>query len=127
MTLLAPGEATLARAREVLLTMDYRDAARLVRQDRLDDAIAVFARIQAESTNPALQQQVAAQLEKLESTAQTLRFGALYRKFTNLLADRQFDRAGAVLRELDALAQPGRQREEVEKLGKRLAALRDPD
>lgn len=115
----------LARAREVLLTMDYRDAARLVRQDQLDDGIALFARILTETTNPALQQQVEAQLGKLESTAQILQFSQLYRQATHQLADRQLDDAAATLAELDAVAQAGRQRDEVDKLTKKLAAMRN--
>ncbi len=124
MALLAADDAALARAREVLLTMDYRDAARLVRQDQLDDATLLFARILAQTTNPALQQQVEEQLGKLESTAHALHFSELYRKVTNLLADRQLTAAADALKELDAIAQPGQQRAEVERLTKKLAAMR---
>ena len=122
---LGASEQTLTRSHEVLLTMDYRDAARQVRQNNLEEAIALFARILAHTTNPALQQQVEEQLGKLESTTQVLQFSNLYRKVTNLLAGRQIEAAAAALRELDAITQPGRQREEYEKLSKRLAALQN--
>ncbi|MEE8524957.1 MAG: hypothetical protein V3T72_13565, partial [Thermoanaerobaculia bacterium] len=97
---LGADEATLARSREVLLQMDYRDANRLVRDGRLDDAIAVFARIQAETANPALQRQAAERLEKLEPAAQHNRFGALYNQAANLLKEGRNDEAAAVAEQL---------------------------
>ncbi|MEM7351038.1 MAG: hypothetical protein AAF657_09550 [Acidobacteriota bacterium] len=115
---------TLQRARDILLKMDYNEAGRLVRQKRLDDAIALFARIEAESRDPRLQQQAAAQLAKFESTAQALQFSELYKTAVRQLSARQTSAAEATLDKLEALAQPGRQREETDRLRRAAAKQR---
>ncbi len=118
--------ATLERSREVLLTMDFREAVRLVRHERVDDAIAIFARIQAESRDPALQERAAAELEKFESTLQARRFSDLYQEAVRRLAAGETDAAVAVLGKMEEIARSGRQREEVEKLRQAAARLQAP-
>ncbi len=114
--LLGADAATLERSREVILTMDFRDAVRLVRQERVDDAIALFARIRAESRDPALQERAAAELEKFESTLQARRFSELYYQAVGLLSAGETESVAAVLAEMEQIARPGRQRQEIEKL-----------
>ncbi|MEO1368438.1 MAG: tetratricopeptide repeat protein, partial [Acidobacteriota bacterium] len=57
--------ATLGRAREILLQMDYREAVRLVRGGDSEEAVALFGRVQAETRDEALRQLVEEQLKKL--------------------------------------------------------------
>ncbi len=106
-------EATLRRAAEILLQMDYLEAARMVRGDRLDEAIDMFARIQALSRDPSLQQQAAKQLEKLEPAAQRDRFWDLYNETVQLLHADRFEEATAAAATLLELAKPGLQKKEA--------------
>ncbi len=124
MHLLGADAATLERSREVLLTMDFREAVRLVRQENVDDAIALFARIRAESRDPALQERAAAELEKFESTVQARRFGELYKQAVRLLSAGETESGAAVLDEMGAIARPGRQQEAVAKLRQKAEARR---
>lgn len=109
-------EATLGRAAEMLLQMDYREAAQRVRDKKLDDAIAVFARIQAETNDPALRQQVAEQLEKLEPKMQRDRFWELYNETVQLLHADRVEEAVAVVGRLLEVAKPGLQQKEARDL-----------
>ena len=114
--LLGADAATLERSREVILTMDFREAVGLVRQEHVDDAIALFARIQAESRDPALQERASVELEKFESTLQARRFSELYQEAVRLLSAGETKSATAVLGKMEEIARPGRQREAIEKL-----------
>ncbi len=118
--------ATLERSREVILTMDFREAVRLVRRERVADAIALFARIRAESRDPALQERASTELEKFESTLQARRFSELYREAVRLLSTGETESAAAILARMDEIAQPGCQREEVEKLRQAAERRRAP-
>ncbi len=114
--LLGADAATIERSREVILTMDFREAVRLVEKKHVDDAIALFAHIRAESRDPALQERAAAELEKFESTLQARRFGELYLEAVRMLAAGETESAATILGEMAEIARPGKQRQEVEKL-----------
>jgi Tfp pilus assembly protein PilF len=109
-------EATLGRAAEMLLQMDYRVAAQRVREKKLDDAIAIFARIRAETSDPALRQQVAEQLEKLEPKMQRDRFWELYNETVQLLHADRVEEAVTVVGKLLEVAKPGLQQKEARSL-----------
>ena len=109
-------EGAVDRAAEILLQMDYGEAARLAREDRLDDAIAIFARVQVTSGDPALQQRAAEQLEKLEPKAQRDRFWDLYNETVRLMHADRFTEAAAAADRLREIAKPGLQQEEARNL-----------
>ncbi len=113
---LGADDATLGRAREVQLRMDYREANRLVKDTRLDDAIAVFAGIAAETTDPSLRQQTEQRLSLLEPAAQYNRFGALYNEAVQLLREHRTQAAADVIARLEEITKPGRQRQMVDTL-----------
>ena len=126
----------LGRAREILLQMDYREANRLVRKEnRLDDAIALFTRIQASSQDPNLRQRAAERVEKFAQAQAQNQFNQLFletwRAVDEALAAAAASDAAtppsATLQSLNAqldtlrgLAQPGLQQEAVDGLRQRL-------
>lgn len=72
-------QSDLSRAQEILLQMDYREANRLIRQKgRMGDAIALFARIHAQSQDPALRQRAAGRMTDLATTPQQTQFVTLF-------------------------------------------------
>lgn len=112
-------EYELTQARELLLQMDYRQATRLVRQKKqLDDAVALFARVEARTTNPGLKTMAAEGLEKFATYSEHKRFVALYFETESLLTREKYDPEAfqTKLRELDGMAKPGAQRDAVEEL-----------
>lgn len=105
--------ASLGRAQEVRLQMDYHDAQRYYRQGNYDDAIALFTRIQAESQNPALKQAVDAALEDIAPVVDFKRFSELYNEAVVLLKTNDFEKTDAVLQELEGLAKAGMQEKAI--------------
>ncbi len=71
---------TLGRAQEILLQMDYREAAQRVRKGRADDAIALFARIQSTTQDPGLKEKAEEQLDKLSMVGDYRGFIDLYNR-----------------------------------------------
>lgn len=121
----------LGRAREILLQMDYREANRLVRKEnRLDDAIALFTRIQAASQDPNLRQRAAERIEKFAKAQSQNRFNQLFldtwRGVDDAMAGDAAPDAATMealklqLETLTGLARPGRQQEAVDELRQRL-------
>lgn len=114
---------TLTRAREVLLRLAFYEADRLIHQDRHDDAIGLFGRIQSQTTDPRLRQQVTDRIALLERAEE-------YNWFIDRLLDSQermangdLQGAAVLLDELRQTARPGKQTEVVEALVERLAGL----
>lgn len=113
--------ADLARGQEILLQMDYQEANRLVRKEnRLADAVALFARIQAESQDATLRQRAAERIEKFASALEHNRFASLYvqaveglRSSTTHPQPAESDSLGEILDELARIAKPGLQAKAV--------------
>jgi tetratricopeptide (TPR) repeat protein len=66
--------ATLAASRQVLHQLDFQYAGALARERRFDDAVAIFARVQAGADDPGLRQRAAESLSKVEAGATGNRF-----------------------------------------------------
>lgn len=113
-------ETEMARADELLLQMDYREANRLVRKDNnLADAVALFARIQAKSQNPALRERAAERIAKFSDAMAHNRFAELYVQAVRQLrtgAEGSKAQLDGVLDELQSLAKPGLQTQAVKEL-----------
>lgn len=104
---------TLARARDVRLQMDFQEANRLLSQDRLGDAAALFARIEAESTSPALSRQAGEQVARVAAAAEHNRFIEGYREAARLYNAGEHPAARAILEGLLAQVPAGGRQEEV--------------
>ena len=98
---LEASDEMLARASETLVQMAYRDAAALVRETRLEEALPLLARVLGETTDPNLRASVEALLPKLIPVAQHNRFAARYLEALDLVRQGAFDEALTVI---DALA-----------------------
>ena len=111
--------SVLARGRQTELRLMLYQGQALVRAERLDDAVAVFAQVMAEADDPALADAAARQLEFVAKVTQRNLYASLYQK-----AEAQIDafhpEAAASVEELLALAKPGLQREAAEALAERL-------
>lgn len=124
-------DSELGRAKEILLQMDYREANRLVRKEnRLDDAIALFTRIQASSQDPNLRQRAAERVEKFAKAQAQNEFNRLFLETWQTVDDAMGSETppeAAILESLNAqidrlggLARPGLQQEAVDGLRQRL-------
>ncbi len=125
MARMGAGRADLARAAEILLQMDYREANRLVRQEnRLEDAIALFARVRAESMDPALRQRADERITKLATAAQHNQFADLYQRTVDLWRQSAEDPTSLemALVELESRARSELQKKAVASLRQRVAA-----
>lgn len=116
-------ERTLTRAREVLLRLAFYEADRLIHQERHDDAIGLFARIQSETTDPRLRQQVTDRIALLERAEEYNRFIDRLLESQERMANGDLEGAEALLEELKETARPGQQTEVVEALAERLMGL----
>lgn len=106
--------ATLVRSREVRYQLDFLEADRRVKDDRPEDAVAVYAEILARSANPRLVEDARQRLELLAAVEQHNRFAALYQQVAKLVDSGEPDarvEAAPLLEELLALARPGLQTE----------------
>lgn len=124
--LLEADAATLDRAREVLLQLDFREATELMRQQRMDDAVAVFAYVQATTHDPALAARAAEYLDTAANASRHNRFVEPYNRAVRLLEAGDLAAAAAVIDELAATALPGRQADAVARLREWLEDLRAP-
>jgi tetratricopeptide (TPR) repeat protein len=121
-------EPTLTRAREVLLRLAFYEADRLIYQEHHDDAIGLFARIQSQTTDPRLRQQVTDRITLLERAEEYNRFIDRLLESQERMAHGDLAGAQALLDELRETARPGEQTEVVEALAERLAGLQsEPD
>ncbi len=94
---LGADEVTLARARETRIQMMYRQAASLVRETRLDEALPLLTRVITETTNPNLRASVEKLIPQLLPVARHNRFAKGFLEALDLY------RAGAVTEARDAL------------------------
>lgn len=115
---------TLRGARETRLRLLLHEAEALAREDRLDDAVALLARVRAETTDPSLAETAAAQLQLVARAAQHNRYAELYQRAAERLAAGD-PAAREVLAELAATARPGVQTEAVAALAARLGEAAD--
>lgn len=114
---------TLGRAREILLQMDYRDAARMVSRGQAEEAIALFARIQAETKNEALRETIEQQLEKLSIVGDYRDFFELYNQAAEAINSGQKERAQELVDRLAQGALEPWQLGQVKRLKRGLAQL----
>lgn len=103
--------ATLARARETLVQMAYREAAALVRETRLEEALPLLARVLAETTDPELRESVETLVPKLIPVAQHNAFAARYLEALDLLRQGARDASLEGIEALESEATSERQRE----------------
>ncbi|HEX9736277.1 MAG TPA: tetratricopeptide repeat protein [Thermoanaerobaculia bacterium] len=122
--LLQADAAILARAREIVLQLEFREGTELMRQDRLDDAVAVLAHVQASTRDPDLAERAAEYLGTAAKASRHNRFVEPYNRAVRLLEAGDLEAAVAAIEELAADARPGRQAEAVASLRERLAELR---
>ncbi|HSL82978.1 MAG TPA: hypothetical protein VLF66_09385, partial [Thermoanaerobaculia bacterium] len=90
-------DTLLVRAREVRLQLTLQEAHRLATNDRLDDAVALLAVVQAESTNPAVSEQAAALFDKLERAERHNRFAEAYTEAVRLYHAGDLEAAAAAV------------------------------
>ena len=112
--------ATLGRAQEIHLQMDYREAARLVRKGSTEEAIALFVRIQTETQNPALNEQVQQQLDKLSIVGDYRGFIDLYNQAARAINAGETETARDRVETLAAQASQDWQKGQVQKLRRSL-------
>ena len=113
----------LERAREILLRMDLQKANELARQNKLDDAVALYVQIQAETSDPAVAQQATANLSMMVKAEQANDYIAAYNEAVHLLRAGDNVAVAGVIAELTAAAEPGWQREVLRVLRDKLVAL----
>jgi len=113
-------EATLARAREVLFRLAFFEADRLISQGRHQDAVGIFAEIQAGTRDPRLHRQVTERIALLKRAEEYNRFIDLLLECQERIANDDLDGATTQLAELRDMAHPGKQTEVVEALARRL-------
>ncbi len=116
--------ATLVRAREIQLKLDYQVANQLVRQRELDDAILIYLQILEETQDPALRQLATDQLAKADGAANSLRFGRRYRTAVELLQAQQLDALVPLLAELQAQARSERQKDAAQRLAVKIEEVK---
>ena len=112
---------TLGRAQEILLQMDYREAAQLVRKGKADDAIALFAHIQTTTQDPGLKQKAEEQLEKLSMVGDYRGFIDLYNQAAEAVNTGDSAKAQELVNQLSAKAEQPWQQGQVKKLRRALA------
>ncbi len=107
-------EAEKQRASEVLMQMDYNTVDQLVRAHKLDDAVAVLVRVQAESSSEMLRTRAAKKFTLIEPAAQHNQFATQY--LDAVARWRSDDAPGArvLLETLAEEARPGKQIEAVQ-------------
>lgn len=110
---------TLAQAREIRLQLAFAEANALSRAGELDDAVAVLARIRAETRSPTTAERAAAQLGLVATAAAHNRFAASFQRASDLIAADDPE-APEALAELGEIVRPGRQTEFYEALVERL-------
>jgi len=108
---LGADEARLARAREIRYQLEYRIANRLMKEQNLDDAVALLSRITSDSTDPALRERAAAQLDLVVKVAQHNRFVVAYNAVVAALTQGDAAAGFRALERLREVAKPGIQRE----------------
>ncbi len=115
------GEELLARAREVRLQLTLQEAHALASAGELDDAVALFAVVRAEATNPALAEQAATLLERVSRAEAHNRFAASYTEAVELFRAGELEAAAARVEEMMESATPGRQMDSLRQLRARIA------
>lgn len=111
--------ATLARGREIELRLMLHQGNALVRSERLDDAVALFAQVMTETKDEALADAASHQLEFIATVTQRNLYASLYQRASGLI-DAGEPEAAKTVQELLAMARPGLQREAAEVLAERL-------
>jgi tetratricopeptide (TPR) repeat protein len=114
--------AAVARARELMLQMDFRQAAGLMSEQKVAEAQAILARIQAQTTDPTMRQRAGEEIARLSEATQKRRFAELYNEAVRLWNVGRRDAAIAKVGELAALAEPGQQTEVVAALRRKLGS-----
>ena len=115
------GEDLLARAREVRLQLTLQEAHALATAGKLDDAVALFAVVRAEATNPALAEQAATLLERVSRAEEHNRFAASSTEAVELFRAGDLEAAAARVEEMMRSATPGRQMDTLRQLRARIA------
>lgn len=114
---------TLARAQEVRYQLDFQLADALVKSDRPDDAVALYAQILTGTRNPQLATLAAERLELMARAETYNQFVELYQEASQLLdspdPEARAD-AAPVVEALEAMARPGLQLRAVRALQERL-------
>jgi hypothetical protein len=118
---------TLARAGEIRLQMLFQEASLLARRaDGLDDAVAVYARVAAETADPGMRERALERVETVGKAAASNRFAERYRQALELMIAGDHQAARELVDQLSDDAYPGgRQAEAVEALRARLGAAAD--
>jgi hypothetical protein len=117
----------LARAREVRLQLMLQEAHALATAGELDDAVALFAVVRAESTNPALSEQAAQLLQRVTRAEEHNRFGQGYTEAVELFRAGDLDAARQAVDAMMATATPGRQMETLRQLKARIELAAQPE
>lgn len=88
-------------ARSTLASMENNAAGKLFRENRLDEARALFTRaLETAGDDPGLRAQIMANLRQIEAQADEERFTERYNQAVTLFNARQFERVVEVLEEL---------------------------
>jgi hypothetical protein len=107
--------------------MLFQEASLLARRaDGLDDAVAVYARVAAETADPGMRERALERVETVGKAAASSRFAERYRQALELMIAGDHQAARELVDQLSDDAYPGgRQAEAVEALRARLGAAAD--
>lgn len=113
---------SLARAREVLLQLDYADAVKLAYANELEDAVGLLVMIAAETTSPTVRERAEEQMARLTLAERHNEFARLYGGAVTALRAGDRATAASTIEALRALARPGRQVDVVDALSEQVGA-----
>lgn len=117
------GASELAtRGREMELQLLLKEASEAMKEDRLADAVALLARVRAETTLPERRRQAEDWLERVAEVEQRNRFAERYDRAVELYRAGAFREAADLLRALAGEALPGLQQTAVRNLDRALEA-----
>lgn len=114
---------TLARAREVRYQLDFQLADAMVKNDRFDDAVALYAQILTGTRNPQLAENAEARLKLLARAERYNQFVELYQEAVQILESSEptaHAEAVPVVEALEEMARPGLQLRMVRALQEQL-------
>jgi Flp pilus assembly protein TadD len=113
-------EETWRRSREILFQLDFQYAGALAREQRFDDAVALYARIQAAAGDAGLRQRATESLAKIAPGATSNGFAESLLEAYQLYRAQDVAGAKSTLEALVGVAAPGMQQEMIEDLLDRL-------
>lgn len=114
------GDALLHRAREMELQLLLREAHRLARAERLDDAVALLAVVREATGDPAVAERAGSLLNRIARAAEHNRFVEVYSQAASLYRSGDLDGALAAVEELAAEASGERQEKAATDLRERI-------